>query len=73
MFRRTWIRAFCRTAVPLKKQKMVERLVDRILAAKQRDPAADTSEWEREVDQLVYSLYGLTSDEITLIENSAQR
>ncbi len=36
-------------AAPPEKQKAVERLVNRILAAKQRDAKADTSAWEREV------------------------
>lgn len=52
------------------KQKAVERLVDRILAAKQRDTEADVSALEREIDQLVYALYGLTPDEIKLIEET---
>jgi hypothetical protein len=42
-------------------------LVERILAAKRADPAADTSAWEREIDERVYRLYGLTPDEITLV------
>ena len=46
-------------AAPPEKQKPLERLVDRILAAKQRDPDADTSALEREIDELVYALYGL--------------
>lgn len=54
-------------------QKVVEQLVDRILAAKQWDAKADVSPLEREIDQLVYALYGLTTDEIKLIEDSAQR
>ena len=29
--------------------------VDHILAAKNHDPAADTTEWEREIDRLVAS------------------
>src|SRR5437867_8996339 len=41
------------------KQKAVERLVDHILAAKQRDALADVSALEREIDELVYALYGL--------------
>jgi hypothetical protein len=52
------------------KQKSVEQLVDRILAAKERDAEADVSGLEREIDQLVYSLYGLTPDEIKLIEET---
>ena len=34
------------------------------LAAKKRDPKADTSAWEREIDQRVYQLYDLTPEEI---------
>jgi hypothetical protein len=35
--------------------------------------AADTSEWEREIDQLVYRLYGLTDEEIKIVEESVKR
>ena len=37
--------------------------VDQILAAKQKNPAADTSALEREIDQQVYALYDLTPEE----------
>jgi hypothetical protein len=43
-------------------------LVDKILAAKRANPQADTSAWEREIDQLVYQLYGLTEEEIKIVE-----
>lgn len=43
-------------------------LVDRILAAKKADPVADTSAWEREIDDLVYQLYGLTDKEIAIVK-----
>jgi hypothetical protein len=46
-------------------------LVISILKAKQANAAADTSAWEREIDERVYRLYGLTSDEIRLVEESA--
>ena len=45
------------------KQRPFVRLVDRILEAKTADPGADTSELEREIDRLVYELYGLTEAE----------
>ena len=54
-------------------QKPFIALVDRILAAKARDAAADVSGWEREIDQLVSALYGLTTAEIKLVEESAKR
>jgi hypothetical protein len=50
----------------------VERLVDRILAAKAQDASADVSALERELDELVYALYGLTPEEIKIVEGAAK-
>jgi hypothetical protein len=52
------------------KQKAVERLVDRILTAKARDAGVDVSALEREIDQQVYALYGLTPGEIKIVEEA---
>ena len=49
-------------------QQKIVILVDRILAAKKSDPQADTSALEHEIDRLVYQLYGLTEEEIAIIE-----
>jgi hypothetical protein len=46
----------------------IESLVNQILAAKAANSAADTSAQEREIDQLVYQLYGLTEEEIRIVE-----
>lgn len=57
--------------VPLivdKERKPIITLVDQILAAKQKDPDADTSALERQIDQMVYKLYGLTYEEVKIIE-----
>ena len=43
------------------------------LAAKQRDAEADTSAWEREIDHLVYQLYGLTPEEIAVVEEGRRK
>ena len=43
-------------------------IVDRILAAKEKDSNADTSALESEIDALVYRLYGLTDEEIAVVE-----
>jgi len=43
-------------------------LVDQILSAKQKNPDADTSQLEHQIDQLVYKLYDLTEEEIKIIE-----
>ncbi len=50
--------------------KGVDVLVTRILAAKKADPAADTSALEREIDEQVYKLYGLTAEEIAIVEGT---
>ena len=51
----------------------VSKLVDEILDAKRIDPHADVSELENEIDQVVYSLYELTSEEIAIIEENTVR
>ena len=49
-------------------EKAFEPLVDRILSAKQANPKADTSALEKEIDRLIYELYGLTEEEIKIVE-----
>lgn len=49
-------------------RKAIEQRVHQILAAKKRD--SDTTALEREIDQLVYEVYGLTKVEIELLEAS---
>ena len=39
--------------------------------SKQRDAEADTSVLEREIDELVYALYGLTPEEIKIVEEAS--
>ena len=46
----------------------ISSLVDTILAAKRTDPNADTSLEERQIDHLVYHLYGLTYDEVLIVD-----
>lgn len=43
---------------------------DEILEIKKANPQADTSALEREIDLMVYELYGLTQEEIEIVENS---
>ena len=46
----------------------VEDRVDKIIAAKLTNPDADTTALENEIDQIVYSLYDLTPEEIAIVE-----
>lgn len=48
----------------------IEFLVDKILEAKNKNSGDDTVYLEKEIDQMVYELYGLTDEEIGLIENN---
>jgi hypothetical protein len=47
---------------------VVSNLVLGILTAKAQNPAADVSALEAEIDQRVYALYGLTAEEIRIVE-----
>ena len=49
-------------------QQSIIALVNQILAAKKENPAADTRELERGIDGLVYGLYGVSEEEIAIIE-----
>ncbi len=48
--------------------KPIIKVVDQILNAKKIAPKADTNTLENEINQLVYELYGLTEEEIKIIE-----
>jgi len=43
--------------------------VNQILELKKEDSKTDTTVLEQEIDQMVYKLYGLTEEEITIVEN----
>jgi type II restriction/modification system DNA methylase subunit YeeA len=49
-------------------KQQIESIVNRILTAKRADPAANVSALEAEIDRLVYQRYGLTEEEIALVE-----
>ena len=51
----------------------VAGLVERVLAAKRADAQADVAALEQEIDDRVYRLYGLTKDEIKLVEESTAK
>lgn len=49
-------------------REVLVNYVNQILATKRYDLAADITVLEREIDQLVYQLYGLSEEEIAVIE-----
>ena len=61
--------------LPIKKITLIEQQLfiekaDQILALKQDNPEADTTTLEKEIDAMVYALYGLTEEEIKIVEES---
>lgn len=53
-----------------KQQLFVINLVSQIIETKRNNPSADTSDLEHQIDKLVYDLYGLTEEEIAVIEGA---
>ena len=49
-------------------QESIINIVDAVLSVKATNPSADTSALESEIDRLVYQLYGLTDEEIRIVE-----
>jgi hypothetical protein len=56
-----------RTISKIEQQPFID-IVNKLLEIKKENPTADTSSLEAEIDQLVYGLYGLTEEEIGIVE-----
>jgi adenine-specific DNA-methyltransferase len=56
-----------------KEQQPVIILVDKILSAKKDNPKVDVSSLEKEIDKAIYVLYGLTEEEIKIVEGNPAR
>ena len=54
--------------VSIEMQQPIIMLIDKILASKQSCPNADKSDIEHKINELVYQLYNLTSEEIAEVE-----
>jgi hypothetical protein len=54
--------------ISLEQQQPIIAIVNQILSAKKENPQADTSNLERQIDRLVYELYGLTEEERNVVE-----
>ena len=67
------LRKFPIKVISTEEQNQFIELVDKILTIKKHSPTADTTTLEFEIDQLVYELYGLTEEEVGIVENSLNR
>jgi adenine-specific DNA-methyltransferase len=50
--------------------KSITKEVNQILNIKKQNPTADTTSLESEIDRMVYDLYGLTDEEIRIVEEA---
>jgi hypothetical protein len=64
------VESFIYPKVSKESENQFVMIVDQILSLKNSNPLTDTSALEKEIDQMVYELYGLTEDEIKIIEQS---
>ena len=48
--------------------EQIENVVTNIIAEKEKSHSADTSALESQIDLLVYRLYGLTYDEVLIVD-----
>jgi type I restriction-modification system DNA methylase subunit len=67
-FRKIFLERLPVPRISTDKQAEIVRLVDQIIALKDVDKSSNTKHAEDQIDQIVYGLYGLTSDEIESIE-----
>lgn len=56
--------------IPEEEQLPFVDIIEQILAKKKINPDADTSEEEKKIDQMVYKLYGLSEEEVKVVEGS---
>lgn len=71
-FRQTTLTELREIMIPIihpQEQENITKKVNEILLIKTSDGNADTSSLEAEIDQLVYRLYGLSEEEIRIVEN----
>ena len=53
-------------------EKSISDRVKKVMSLKKQDPSADTSALEAEIDGLVYELYGLTDEEVGVVEGEVK-
>jgi hypothetical protein len=56
--------------VDTKTENKIADKVKLVLEAKKQSPTADTAALESEIDRLVYELYGLTEEEVKIVEGA---
>jgi len=52
-------------------EEELEKLVNEVILTKTKNPSSDTISKEREIDLFIYRLYGLTEEEIAVVEGKS--
>lgn len=65
-----YVQEFPIPKIPVEKQEGIFKLVKKILDIKKKSPDTDVRSLERQIDRIVYDLYSLTPEEITIIEEA---
>ncbi len=53
-------------------ESKIENLANQIIEIKKQNPSANTTSLETQIDQMVYQLYGLTEEEIAIVEKGVK-
>ncbi|MEE0266390.1 MAG: TaqI-like C-terminal specificity domain-containing protein [Bacteroidales bacterium] len=62
------LKEFPLPSITFEEKQSISDLVKKILDSKKNDPQIDTSDLENQIDFLVYKLYGLTYDEVLIVD-----
>ena len=62
------LKEFPLPSITFEEKQSITDLVKKILDSKKNDPQIDTSDLENQIDFLVYKLYGLTYDEVLIVD-----
>jgi tRNA1(Val) A37 N6-methylase TrmN6 len=62
------LRQFPIKEISIEEQEPFIKIVDQILDLKKENPSHDTTALEDEIDKMVYALYGLTEEEVKIVE-----
>ena len=57
------------SSIPIAIEENITDYVDKIVTSRSNNNSQEYSLYEKNIDHIVYSLYGLTDDEIRLIES----
>src|SRR5690606_7081115 len=58
--------------IDLSFENSISQKVKEVLSTKKENPKAQTKALEAQIDQLVYQLYGLTEEEIAIVEEATK-